>query len=191
MATMIAYQGYTIQSAPHHPAGGTKWQRRIFISITDRRGVRTGEFSAGGLYATEDEADTHGITFGQQIIEGKVPGQSVTALKTPNRRATPRFQVQFRTTLSASAKVEGTGVMLDLSLGGCCMESAVPVEPGVSLKLSIAVPGFTWPLMIEAASVQWVKGQRFGLAFFQLREAERERLEQVLSDLRAPSRSLG
>jgi hypothetical protein len=31
----------------------------------------------GGIYATEAEADLHGITFGQRIIDGKVPGLSV------------------------------------------------------------------------------------------------------------------
>ncbi len=149
MAKTVEYQGYTIQSAPHHPAGGKKWQLRIFISLEDRRGVRTGEFSYQVLlYATEQEADTHGIAFGQRLIEGKVEGQSVTDLKTPDRRATPRFRVHFRSTLSASTQLEGTGLMLDLSLGGCRIESPVTVEPGVSLKLSIYVPGPDWPLMI-------------------------------------------
>jgi len=101
----------------------------------------------------------------------------------PERRATPRFLVQFRTTLSATTKLEGTGVMLDLSTGGCRIESPVILEPGVSLKLSISVPDVDWPLMIEAASVQWGSGQTFGLAFFRIRDAERQRLEQVLSAL--------
>jgi len=180
----VKYKGYTIQSAPHHPAGGKKWQLRIFISLEDRRGVRTGEFSYQVLlYATEQEADTHGIAFGQRLIEGKVEGQSVTDLKTPDRRATPRFRVHFRSTLSASTQLEGTGLMLDLSLGGCRIESPVTVEPGVSLKLSIYVPGLDWPLMIEAASVQWMRGKIFGLAFIRIRDTERQRLEQVINDL--------
>jgi hypothetical protein len=184
MAKTVEYQGYTIQSAPHHPAGGDEWQLRIFISVEDHRGVRTGEFSADGLYATEQEADSHGITFGQRLIEGKVEGRSVKDMKMPDRPATPRFRVQFRTTLSASTKLEGTGVMLDLSTGGCRIESPVTVEPGVSLKLSIYVPDLDWPLMIEAASVQWVSGQIFGLAFFRMRDAEHQRLEQVIRDLK-------
>ena len=185
MAKTVKHKGYTIQSAPHHAAGGTKWQLRIFISFEDRRGVRTGEFSDNILlYATEQEADIHGITFGQRLIEGKVEGQSVTDLKTPDRRATPRFRVQFRSTLSASTKLEGAGLMLDLSLGGCRIESPVTVEPGFSLKLSIYVPGVDWPLMIEAASVQWMRGQIFGLAFIRIRDAERQRLEQVINALR-------
>jgi hypothetical protein len=184
MAKTVEYQGYTIQSAPYRSAGGDKWRLRIFISIEDRPGVRTGEFSTNVLYATEQEADIHGTTFGQRLIEGKVEGRSVKDMKMPDRPATPRFRVQFRTTRSASTKMEGTGVMLDLSTGGCRIESPVTVEPGVSLKLSIYVPDLNWPLMIEAASVQWVSGQTFGLAFFWITETEQQRLEQVIRDLR-------
>ena len=183
MAKTVEYQGYTIQSAPHHPADGDKWLLRIFISFEDHRGVQTGEFSADVRYATEQDADIHGIAYGQRLIEGKVAGRSVKDMKMPERRATPRFLVQFRTTLSATTKLEGTGVMLDLSTGGCRIESPVILEPGVSLKLSISVPDVDWPLMIEAASVQWVSGQIFGLAFFQIRDTEHQRLEQVISGL--------
>ena len=73
--------------------------------------------------------------------------------------------------------------MLDLSAGGCRIESPVILETGVSLKLSISVPDIDWPLMIEAASVQWVSGQTFGLAFFRITETERQRLGQVISVL--------
>ena len=55
--------------------------------------------------------------------------------------------------------------------------------PGFSVELRIHVPDLDWPLMIEAASVQWVSGQIFGLAFFQIRDTEHQRLEQVISDL--------
>lgn len=105
-------------------------------------------------------------------------------MKMDDRRTTPRVRVQFRTTFSDATKLEGIGVLLDLSLGGCRIESPVTVEPGFSLKLSIYVPGVDWPLMIEAASVQWMRGQIFGLAFIRIRDAERQRLEQVINALR-------
>jgi hypothetical protein len=37
--------------------------------------------------------------------------------------------------------------------------------------------------MVEAASVQWVSGQIFGLAFFRIPEPEQQRLEQVITNL--------
>ena len=61
-------------------------------------------------------------------------------LKPEDRRATPRFRVQFRTTFSASLKLERTGILLDLSAGGCRIESPLTPEPGFSLELRIYVP---------------------------------------------------
>ena len=183
MAKTIEYEGYTIQSAPHHLLDGEKWRLRIFISFEDHRGVRTRQFSTEVLYATEQEADIHGTTFGQRIIDGKVEGQSVMEMKTTDRRAMPRLRVQFRTTFSASSTLEGTGIVLDLSTGGCRIESPVLMVPGFSLELRIHVPDIEWPLMIDAASVQWVSGLVFGLAFFQITKTEQQRLEQVINDL--------
>ena len=183
MAKTVEYEGYTIHSTPHYQTDSAQWRLRIFISFEDHRSVRTREFSSEVLYATEQVADIHGTTFGQRLIDGKVEGQSVMDMRTEDRRAMPRLRVQFRTTFSTSSKLEGTGKMLDLSTGGCRIESPVTVEPGVSLELRIYAPDLEWPLMIEAASVQWVSGQIFGLAFFQIRDTEQQRLEQVISDL--------
>jgi len=183
MGKTLEYLGYTIQSSPLHLTDGEKWQLRIFVSVGDPRGVKTREFSVDVVYATEQEADIHGITFGQRLIDGKVVGQSVMDMKTVDRRATPRLRVQFRATLSSATKKSGAGVILDLSSGGCRVESSVPVEPGVLLELRIYAPDVEWPLMIEAANVQWVSGQTFGLAFFRITEAEQQRLGKVLEDL--------
>ena len=149
----------------------------------DERDVRMRTFSQEGLYATEQEADIHGITFGQRLIDGKVDGQSAVDMKTTDRRAMPGVRVQFRTTFAVATKLEGTGLMLDLSIGGCRIESPVPVEPGMSLELRIYAPDVDWPLMIESASVQWVSGQTFGLAFFRVTEAEQQRLGQMINEL--------
>lgn len=181
MGKSVEYQGYTIQSAPEHPIDDAKWRLRIFISVEDDRGVRTRTFSPDGVYATEQEADIHGVTFGQRLIDGKVEGRSVVDMKTTDRRAMPRFRVQFRTTFLASSTLEGTGIMLDLSSGGCRIESPVIVEPGITLELYIYAPDLDRPLLIEAASVQWVSGHMFGLAFFQITETDR--LRCMISDL--------
>jgi|SRR5262245_29342389 len=183
MAKTVEYEGYTIESAPHLLVDGDQWQLLIFISVEDEHGVRTRTFSPESLYATEQEADIHGITFGQRLIDGKVEGQSVMDMKTTDRRAMPRVRVQFRTTFADATKLEGTGLMLDLSMGGCRIKSPVIVEPGMSLELRIYAPNVEWPLMVESASVQWVSGQTFGLAFFRITEAEQQRLRQVITEL--------
>ncbi|HKO30489.1 MAG TPA: PilZ domain-containing protein [Nitrospiraceae bacterium] len=103
-------------------------------------------------------------------------------LKIEDRRATPRFRVQFRATVSGSTLPEGTGIMHDLSRGGCQLESPLLMMlPGVSLELHIYVPGLEWPLMIDGADVQWVSEHTAGLAFVQIRETEQQRLDEVIT----------
>jgi hypothetical protein len=102
-------------------------------------------------------------------------------MKMEDRRATPRFRVQFRTTVSDPTQPEGTGLMLDLSRGGCRLESPLLILPGLSLELHIYVPGLEWPLMIDGADVQWVSEQTAGLAFVRIRETEQQRLDEVLT----------
>jgi len=183
MEKSVKYQGYKIQSAPHHPTEGEPWRLRIFISLDDHRVARAREFSTDGMYATEQETDIHGIAFGQRLIDGKVEGRSVMDMKMANRRAAPRLHVQFSTTFSGSTNLDGTGLILDLSTGGCRIESQVTVEPGISVELRIHVPDLEWPLLIEAASVQWVRDQIFGLAFVRITDTEHQRLGQVIRDL--------
>jgi len=55
---------------------------------------------------------------------------------------------------------------------------------GTTLELRVQVPGLEWPLVIDGAHVQWVKGQRVGLAFVRIRKTEQQRLERVIADLR-------
>ena len=102
-------------------------------------------------------------------------------MKMEDRRATPRFRVQFRTTVSDPTQPEGTGLVLDLSRGGCRLESPLFILPGLSVELRIYVPGLEWPLMIDGADVQWVSEQTAGLAFVRIRETEQQRLDEVLT----------
>ena len=102
-----------------------------------------------------------------------------------DRRAMPRFRVQFRTTFSGPTVIEGNGTVLDLSLAGCRVESTTTVLPSLIMELRIHVPDLDWPLMIDGAVVRWVMGQTFGLGFLRLREPERERLRQLIERLAA------
>jgi hypothetical protein len=102
-------------------------------------------------------------------------------MKMEDRRATPRFRVQFRTTVSDPTQPEGTGLMLDLSRDGCRLESLFLFLPGLSLELRIDVPGLEWPLIIDWADVQWVSEETAGLAFVRIRETEQQRLDDMLT----------
>jgi hypothetical protein len=72
MSKIVEYRGCTIQSAPRRVRDGEKWGLHIVISVDDIRNVPMREFSTDAFYVTEQEAEIHGIAFGQRIIDGKV-----------------------------------------------------------------------------------------------------------------------
>lgn len=102
-------------------------------------------------------------------------------LKVEEQRTEPRIAVQFPAMVSGSVDSEGTGMLHDLSLSGCRLESPLLMLPGLSLELRIAVPGMEWALMIDGADVQWADEDCAGLAFVRIRETERQRLSDVMT----------
>lgn len=92
MSKTVEYRGCTIQSVPCRIGDSQKWELHIVISVNDIRDVRTREFSSDAVYATEQEAEIHGIAFGQRIIDGKVEGQFGIEVNPSNRRAMPPGQ---------------------------------------------------------------------------------------------------
>jgi hypothetical protein len=97
MSNTVLYEGYAIQSSPRYLAEGQKWQFCIVVSFKQYGAMKPREFSSEIFYATEQEADIHGIAFAQHLIDGKVNGCSVTDMKVEKRLGTRRFCVQFPT----------------------------------------------------------------------------------------------
>jgi len=109
---------------------------------------------------------------------------SAQARLTPgsDRRVTPRFRVDFRTVMSAnSPMIEQMGSVLDLSLAGGRVEAALTVHKSLVMELRIYVPDLDWPIMVDEAVVQWVKGNTFGLQFVRLRQHQADRLAWVMA----------
>ena len=63
------------------------------------------------------------------------------------------------------AKVAGEGIIRDLSLSGSYSTGNAPVSIGMTLSLQIFVPGDPVPLLIDHATVKWVKESEFGVDF--------------------------
>ena len=74
----IRYQRYTIKSLPLPLLTSGKWEVHITIVYETDGIMNMRSFSAPGLYDTEDEADLCGVDYGQRIIDGKVPGETVS-----------------------------------------------------------------------------------------------------------------
>jgi len=100
-----------------------------------------------------------------------------------DRRATSRFLVQFRTTLSKEQGVIEGGTLIDLSTEGCRVESDARLTTGNALSLRLFVSGGNSPIEVERAEVRWVEGLVSGVAFITIKQKEKERLQQVIRDL--------
>jgi hypothetical protein len=99
-----------------------------------------------------------------------------------DRRDQPRFTTQFRSSLSGQHQ-EGQGRTLDISSGGCKIESDLRVEPGATFECRLHIPGLDWPLRIDEATVRWTDGKTFGISFTRISPQELEKLKAVLVDL--------
>lgn len=102
--------------------------------------------------------------------------------KSHERRVQPRFTTQFRSTFSGQNE-EGQGRTLDISSGGCKIESEMKVVQGATFECRLHVPGLDWPLRIDEAMVRWIEGNTFGIAFTRIRPEELAKLKAVLEIL--------
>lgn len=98
------------------------------------------------------------------------------------KRQQPRFTSQFRSTFSGGQR-EGQGRTIDLSVGGCKIETDFPVVVGATVECRTYVPGLDWPLRIDEAQVRWVKAGTFGIQFTKIQPDEEAKLKRVIARL--------
>jgi hypothetical protein len=98
------------------------------------------------------------------------------------KRQQPRFTAQFRSTISGGQR-EGQGRTLDLSTGGCKIETDFSVVVGASFECRIYIPGLDWPLRIDEAQVRWVEAKTFGIQFTKVQLDEEAKLKRVIASL--------
>jgi hypothetical protein len=72
---------------------------------------------------------------------------------------------------------------LDLSTGGCKIETDLPVVVGAVFECRIYIPGLNWPLRIDEAQVRWVKAKTFGIQFTKIQPDEMTNLKRVILSL--------
>ena len=97
-----------------------------------------------------------------------------------DRRRYPRVPVHYLGTFSTMQRGAGEGIVLDLSSGGCRVESSRDVKLGTELALRISLPNQVTPLAVDRAVVRWGHGHQFGLCFMSLRPEEQVRLRGLV-----------
>jgi hypothetical protein len=89
----------------------------------------------------------------------------------------------FTTVRYRGEGIAGEGIIKDLSPGGSHIIGNVPVSVGIALALQIFVPGDSELLLIDRATVKWVKRSKFGVDFDSLEPKVAEQIAQVISTL--------
>ena len=79
--------------------------------------------------------------------------------------------------------IAGEGIIKNLSLSGSYIIGNKPVSVGMALALQIFVPGDPELLLIDRATVKWVKRANFGVDFDNPQPEMAERITQAISTL--------
>lgn len=86
--------------------------------------------------------------------------------------------------LFSGERVRGLGVVLDLSVAGCRIRSAVEVTTGEFFGVVIDKPWYInpldVPLDVPVAVVRWSNGQECGMEFIQMEPGEQRRLRELV-----------
>lgn len=98
------------------------------------------------------------------------------------KRAHPRYKVNFRVSLMREESREVVGEITDLGAGGCFVETDVQVRDDDLVKLRIEVPGHG-DLTIWGNVVYWIKDTGFGLRFSAFSQGgARDKLSAILAE---------
>jgi len=107
------------------------------------------------------------------------PGQEAVDDPHKDRRGR-RIPFSCRLFFFGEDEFEGEAHLLDLSASGCRASSSIPVEVGMTLRLSLFLHDHQWPLRINKAIVRWIDKEEFGLEFVSITMAQRERLRTLV-----------
>jgi hypothetical protein len=91
-----------------------------------------------------------------------------------------RLRLNCRLFFFGEDDFEGEATVLDLSTNGCQVTSLIPVQVGMTLRLSLFLHDQKWPLRIDESLVRWVNSANFGLEFTGIRPAQRERVRAII-----------
>ena len=103
---------------------------------------------------------------------------------TVEHRKHQRYLVRFNSIFSTDGVHIKEGLVLDLSLGGCRLTSAIHVPAGIPIEMHIAI---TNPFM-SPSRCTWEGNSVFGLEFKEVPELESATLTRLLWSLRSEGR---
>lgn len=98
-----------------------------------------------------------------------------------------RFPVKLQSVLSGSSRNEWAGTIVDLSKGGCRIETTAQVYAGMQVSLRLEIAGEASPILIARAGVRWNRPNLVGVGFISVEPSHQERLNKILERLKQDS----
>jgi hypothetical protein len=95
-----------------------------------------------------------------------------------------RFPVHFQSVFSGPKLNESFGTMVNLSEGGCRIQTDSQVYTGIQLTLRLQVPKEDAPIRIEQSAVRWNREGEIGVGFITVGSPDRERLSHLIERLK-------
>jgi hypothetical protein len=99
-----------------------------------------------------------------------------------DRREYDRLSASFPLTFTAET-VNGTGLAVDISMGGCTFHTETPLAKGSILRMGLQLSSELTPVVVEAAVIRNVTPGRAGVEFLRIEDGERERLQRFVRGL--------
>jgi len=100
-----------------------------------------------------------------------------------NRRLIERIPVTLHVQFSSMFFGKGEGIISDLTIQGCRIETRVNVPRYCYLELRLQVSHFDIPIVVDLAAVRWVLRGHVGLEFLSMRPEHQTRLEQIIEQV--------
>ena len=95
-----------------------------------------------------------------------------------------RFSVHFQSMFSGPKLNESFGTVVNLSEGGCTIQTDSQVYPGMQLTLRLHVPNEDAPIKIEQAAVHWNQVGEIGVGFVTVAPTDRARLSHLIEGVK-------
>jgi hypothetical protein len=152
---------------------------RDFVKRTHREGLIEHVLSAVYVYPYRCQLCTHrfrAMEWGKRYTKQAI-----------DKRQYDRFTVSVPALLLSDLG-RGEGTVVDLSMGGCGMETGVPLQTGALVQLELSQEAGEKPILVESAVVRSVRNKFVGLQFLRLQPEDELRLSQFVHSLWATSR---
>ncbi len=94
-------------------------------------------------------------------------------------RRSYRFPMQGLIDFSADDQ-KSQGALINLSTGGCAVESEIVFQKGDYLELLVQLQNSELSLRVDLAAVRWSTGHEYGLEFIRMRDETQKLLRSLL-----------